>query len=57
VVLGLVILKRTLFLAVVTMVAALEGFYLGPLGFGWLVGSVVITTVLAIGWMRTYWDT
>jgi hypothetical protein len=46
-------LKRTLFLAVVTMVAALEGFFLGPLGFDWLVGSVVITRVLAIGWMRT----
>jgi hypothetical protein len=34
----------------------MEGFYLGPLRFDWLLSSVVITTVLAIGWMRSYWD-
>jgi hypothetical protein len=34
----------------------LGGFYLGPLGFDWLIGSIVITTVLAIGWMRAYWN-
>jgi hypothetical protein len=44
------------FLAVVLVVAFLEGFNLGPLGFDRLIGSVVITTVLAIGWMRSYWD-
>jgi hypothetical protein len=49
-------IKRTLFLMVVNIVVALGGFFLGPLGFDWFVGSIVITTVLAIGWMRTYWD-
>jgi hypothetical protein len=53
---GNVTVKRTLFFVVVIAVAALEGFYLGPLGFDWLVGSVVITAVLAVG-MRTYWHT
>jgi hypothetical protein len=48
--------RRIAFLAVVTLIAFLEGFYLGPLGFDWLIGSVVITTVLAIGWMRSYWE-
>jgi hypothetical protein len=48
--------RRIAFLAVVIVAAFLEGFYLGPLGFDWLVASVVITTILAIGWMRTYWD-
>ena len=47
---------RIAFLAVVIVVAFLERFYLGPLGFDWLIGSIVITTVMAIGWMRTYWD-
>jgi hypothetical protein len=35
--------RRIAFLGVVTLVAFLEGFYLGPLGFDWLIGAVVIT--------------
>jgi hypothetical protein len=30
--------------------------YLGPLGFDWFALVMVMTIVLAIGWMRTYWD-
>ncbi|HEV8342194.1 MAG TPA: hypothetical protein VGR30_07470 [Candidatus Binatia bacterium] len=49
-------LRHACFLVAVNAIAFLEGFYLGPPSFDWLVGSVVITTVLAIGWMRTYWN-
>jgi hypothetical protein len=48
-------LKRSLFLAVLGAAAFLEGFYLGPLGFDWFALAMVMTIVLAIGWMRTYW--
>jgi hypothetical protein len=49
-------LKRLLFLAVTGIAAFLEGWCLGPLGADLLAYTVVITIVLAIGWMRTYWD-
>ena len=34
--------------------ALLEGYYLAPLGFSWVALALVITVVLAIGWMRTW---
>jgi hypothetical protein len=49
-------LKRSLFLLVLVIAAWLEGYYIAPLGFGWYVLSMVITIVLTIGWMRTYWN-
>jgi hypothetical protein len=49
-------LKRFLFLLVVGVAAAVEGYYLGPWGFNWVAFALVITVVLAIGWMRTYWN-
>ena len=49
-------LKRTLFVAVAGLAAFLEGWFLGPIGFDVLAGAMAITIVLAIGWMRTYWD-
>jgi hypothetical protein len=49
-------LKRFLFLLVVGVAAWIEGLYLGPLGFSWVALALVITVVLAIGWMRTYWN-
>jgi hypothetical protein len=52
----MILRRRIAFLAVVIVAAFLEGFYLGPLGFDWLLSSVVISTVLAIGWMRSYWN-
>ena len=49
-------LRRSLFLTVLLSAAFIEGFYLGPIGFEVLGGAIVITIMLAIGWMRTYWD-
>ena len=49
-------LKRRLFLAVTGIAAFLEGWFLGPLSADLLAYAVVGTIVLAIGWMRTYWD-
>jgi hypothetical protein len=51
-----VIVKRSLFLTIVGITALLEGFYLGPLGFDWFALGMLMTIVLAIGWMRTYWQ-
>ena len=49
-------LKRSLFLVVLGIAAFLEGFFLGPLGPDLVAYAVLTTIVLAIGWMRTYWD-
>ena len=49
------LLRRVLFLLVVNVVAFLAGMYVPPLGIDWLVGALFFTTVLAMGWMRTYW--
>jgi hypothetical protein len=35
--------------------ARLEGVYLAPFGFGTVASALMITVILAIGWMRTYW--
>ena len=48
-------LKCALFLMVVNIVAFLAGVYIAPLGIDWLAGILFFTTVLSIGWMRTYW--
>jgi hypothetical protein len=40
----------------VGVAAWVEGYYLGPFGFSWVVSALVITVVLTIGWMRTYWS-
>ena len=37
-------LKRTLFIVVVNVARSSGRFLPGPLGFDWLIGSVVITT-------------
>jgi hypothetical protein len=47
--------KRSLFLLVALTVGWIEGFYLGPFGFNWVVLALALTIVLAVGWMRTYW--
>jgi hypothetical protein len=44
-----------LFLLVLGIAAWLEGYYLGPFGFTWVALTLVITEILAIGWMRRYW--
>jgi hypothetical protein len=49
-------LKRGLFLTVAGIAAFLEGWFLGPVGLDVLATTMVMTIVLAIGWMRTYWD-
>ncbi len=49
-------LKRSLFLIVVGVAACLEGHYLAPYGFGTVAVALAITVILAIGWMRTYWN-
>jgi hypothetical protein len=49
-------LKRFLFLLVTGVATWLEGYYIAPLDFGWFALALVITVVLAIGWMRTYWN-
>jgi hypothetical protein len=48
-------LKRFLFLVVAGIAAWVAGYYLGPFGFDWVALGLVITVVLAIGWMRPYW--
>jgi hypothetical protein len=48
--------KRFLFLVIVGVAAWVEGYSLGPFGFGWVAVALVITVALAIGWMRTYWN-
>jgi hypothetical protein len=48
-------LTRFLFLVAVGVAAWIQGYYLGPLGFRWVAVALVITVVLAIGWMQTYW--
>ena len=47
--------KRSVFLLVALTVGWIEGFYLGPFGFNWVVLALALTVVLAVGWMRTYW--
>jgi hypothetical protein len=47
-------LNRSLFLLAAGVAAWLEGYYLAPFGFNWVAVALVITVVLAIGWMRTY---
>jgi hypothetical protein len=49
-------LRQKFFLTVLLSAAFLEGWFLGPLGFDVLAGAIVITIMLAIGWMRSYWD-
>ena len=49
-------LKRSLFLVVVGVTAWVEGYYLAPYGFEYVAFALLITVLLAIGWMRTYWD-
>jgi hypothetical protein len=49
-------LKRSLFLLVVLTAAGLEGVYLAPYGFGTVATALLITVILSIGWMRTYWN-
>jgi hypothetical protein len=49
-------LKRFLFLLVVGVAAWVEGVYLAPFGFGSVAVALAITIILAIGWMRTYWN-
>jgi hypothetical protein len=49
-------LKRSLFQIVVGVAAWIEGYYLAPYGFGTIAVAMVITVILAIGWMRTYWN-
>ena len=49
-------LKRSLFLIVVGVAAWIEGYYLAPYGFGTIAVAMVITVILAIGWMLTYWN-
>jgi hypothetical protein len=51
-------LKRFLFLLVTGVTTWLEEYYIAPLDFGWsgFVLAMVITVVLAVGWMRTYWN-
>ena len=48
-------LKRSLFLLVAGVAAWVEGFYLAPCGFEYVAFALLITVILAIGWMRTYW--
>jgi hypothetical protein len=50
-------LKRSLFLFVVGTVAWLESYFLAPYGLNRVLGALVITIVLTVGWMRTYWKT
>jgi hypothetical protein len=45
-------LKRTLFLVAFSSIAALEGFFIGPLGGEWLLGSLAFTAALGTGWTR-----
>jgi hypothetical protein len=33
-----------------------KGACLAPFGFDYLVVALLITVILAIGWMRTYWN-
>lgn len=47
--------KRIIFLSIVNLAAILVGVYTAPLGIDWLIGALFFITVLAIGWMRTYW--
>jgi hypothetical protein len=49
-------LKRLSFLVVVGVAAWAEGYYLGPFGLGWVAVALLITVILAMGWMRTYWN-
>jgi hypothetical protein len=49
-------LKRFLFLLFVGVAAAVEGHYLAPFGFDHVAVALLITVILAIGWMRTYWN-
>jgi hypothetical protein len=49
-------LKHSLFWIVVVIVSALVGFYVGPFGFVPFAIITLVTIVLAIAWMRTYWD-
>ena len=48
-------LKRSLFLLVVGVAAWVEGYYLAQYGFEYVAFALLITVILAIGWMRTYW--
>jgi hypothetical protein len=49
-------LKRSLFLLIAGVVGWVEGFYLGPFGFGWVAVALLTAIILAIVWMRTYWN-
>ena len=46
----------SLFRIVVGVAAWIEGYYLAPYGFGTVAVALAITVILAIGWMRTYWN-
>ena len=48
-------LKRSLFLIVAGVAAWIEGYYLAPYGFEHVAFALLITVILAIGWMGTYW--
>ena len=48
-------LKRSLFLLVAGVAAWVEGYYLAQYGFEYVAFALLITVILAIGWMRTYW--
>ena len=47
--------KRSLFLLVAGVAAWVEGYYLAQYGFEYVAFALLITVILAIGWMRTYW--
>jgi hypothetical protein len=38
------------------IVGFFEGLVLFPISFEWLAIAVVITAVLAVGWLKTYWS-
>jgi hypothetical protein len=49
-------LKRSLFLIVAGVAAWIAGYYLAPYGFEYVAFALLITVILAIGWMWTYWN-
>ena len=49
-------LKRCLFLLVAGVAAWIEGYYVAPYGFEHVAFALLITVILAIGWMGTYWE-
>jgi hypothetical protein len=49
-------LRRTLFVAVLFIVSFIEGFILIHVSVEWLIIAAVITCILVVGWMKSYWN-